>query len=299
MLNLLLMTLGLAYLTEHAGLSLALGAFVAGMLVAETEYKHQVETDIRPFHDVLLGLFFISIGMLLRSPYYWPYILCALITIGSKYVIRYRGRHIWNPSNFGIAMMVILAHNAVATLSIQWDNKLYVMLVIWTAGAIIIGRLKRFLPPQIVERVVSGDAEDPNTSNNTGFVEHDITLLADMSVTKAATSSLPCPATIGLDGSSCGSVIMAAMLASSRVSMVKVRTTSSVPVNDKVPDNTPDPSTAIQCIFTPGHTPTRSTRAPGPTGLDPLRSGSMRYNPWPKDTQRCPAGSSAMAFVAH
>ena len=63
MLNLLLVTLGLAYLTEHAGLSLALGSFVAGMLVAETEYKHQVETDIRPFHDVLLGLFFITIGM--------------------------------------------------------------------------------------------------------------------------------------------------------------------------------------------------------------------------------------------
>jgi len=63
MLNLLLVTLGLAWMTEHAGLSLALGAFVAGMLVAETEYKHQVETDIRPFHDVLLGLFFITIGM--------------------------------------------------------------------------------------------------------------------------------------------------------------------------------------------------------------------------------------------
>ncbi len=62
-LNLLLVTLGLAWLTEHAGLSLALGAFIAGMLVAETEYKHQVETDIRPFHDVLLGLFFITIGM--------------------------------------------------------------------------------------------------------------------------------------------------------------------------------------------------------------------------------------------
>lgn len=63
MLNLLLITLGLAWLTEHFGLSLALGAFVAGMLVAETEYKHQVEADIRPFHDVLLGLFFITIGM--------------------------------------------------------------------------------------------------------------------------------------------------------------------------------------------------------------------------------------------
>ena len=64
-LNLLLITLGLAWLTELAGLSLALGAFLAGMLISETEYKHQVETDIRPFHDVLLGLFFITIGMML------------------------------------------------------------------------------------------------------------------------------------------------------------------------------------------------------------------------------------------
>ena len=62
-LNLLLVTLGLAWLTEHFGLSMALGAFIAGMLIAETEFKHQVETDIRPFHDVLLGLFFITIGM--------------------------------------------------------------------------------------------------------------------------------------------------------------------------------------------------------------------------------------------
>jgi monovalent cation:H+ antiporter-2, CPA2 family len=64
-LNVLLVTLGLAWLTQLAGLSLALGAFIAGMLISETEYKHQVETDIRPFHDVLLGLFFISVGMLL------------------------------------------------------------------------------------------------------------------------------------------------------------------------------------------------------------------------------------------
>lgn len=66
-LNVLLITLGLAWLTEHAGLSLALGAFVAGMLIAETEFKHQVEADIRPFHDVLLGLFFITIGMKLNG----------------------------------------------------------------------------------------------------------------------------------------------------------------------------------------------------------------------------------------
>ncbi|MDL2358590.1 MAG: monovalent cation:proton antiporter-2 (CPA2) family protein, partial [Pseudomonadota bacterium] len=66
MLNLLLITLGAAWITEKAGLSLALGAFVAGMLVSETQYKHQVEEDIKPFRDVLLGLFFITVGMLLN-----------------------------------------------------------------------------------------------------------------------------------------------------------------------------------------------------------------------------------------
>ena len=80
-LNLLLITLGLAWVTEHFGLSLALGAFVAGMLVAETEYKHQVETDIRPFHDVLLGLFFITIGMKLDwRPVLDQWLLVLLLT---------------------------------------------------------------------------------------------------------------------------------------------------------------------------------------------------------------------------
>jgi monovalent cation:H+ antiporter-2, CPA2 family len=62
-LNVLLITLGLAYLTELAGLSLALGAFVAGILISETDYRHQVEEDIKPFRDVLLGLFFVTVGM--------------------------------------------------------------------------------------------------------------------------------------------------------------------------------------------------------------------------------------------
>lgn len=91
MLNLLLVTLGLAWLTEHAGLSLALGAFVAGMLIAETEYKHQVETDIRPFHDVLLGLFFITIGMKLDWRLVlaqWPLVLLlTLLPTAAKFVL--------------------------------------------------------------------------------------------------------------------------------------------------------------------------------------------------------------------
>ncbi|PMS36405.1 Kef-type potassium/proton antiporter (CPA2 family) [Trinickia symbiotica] len=64
-LNVLLVTLGAAFITDKFGLSLALGAFIAGMLIAETPYRHQVEEDIKPFRDVLLGLFFITTGMLL------------------------------------------------------------------------------------------------------------------------------------------------------------------------------------------------------------------------------------------
>jgi CPA2 family monovalent cation:H+ antiporter-2 len=82
MLNLLLITLGAAWVTERAGLSLALGAFVAGMLISETEYRHQVEEDIKPFRDVLLGLFFITVGMLLNVPLVlqnWWLVLLLLI----------------------------------------------------------------------------------------------------------------------------------------------------------------------------------------------------------------------------
>ncbi|MDD3354943.1 cation:proton antiporter [Zoogloea sp.] len=65
MLNVLFITLGLAWLTEIVGLSLALGAFLAGMLISETEYRYHVEEDIKPFRDVLLGLFFVTVGMFL------------------------------------------------------------------------------------------------------------------------------------------------------------------------------------------------------------------------------------------
>ena len=91
MLNVLLITLGLAWLTELAGLSLALGAFLAGMLISETEYRYQVEEDIKPFRDVLLGLFFITVGMFLDPGVIvrqWPWVagLLALLLAG-KFVI--------------------------------------------------------------------------------------------------------------------------------------------------------------------------------------------------------------------
>lgn len=86
----------------------------------------------------------ISVGILVRSPELWPYALCSAISITSKYVIRVKGRHIWNPSNLGICVMLFLASYTVASLSVQWGNYLWPMVIIWTLGSIIIWRLKRF-----------------------------------------------------------------------------------------------------------------------------------------------------------
>jgi Na+-transporting NADH:ubiquinone oxidoreductase subunit NqrB len=86
----------------------------------------------------------ISVGILVRSPAIWPYVVCALISIISKYVLRIKGRHIWNPSNFGISVLLFLAPETVAGLSIQWGNYVLPMLVIWVLGSVIIARLHRF-----------------------------------------------------------------------------------------------------------------------------------------------------------
>src|SRR5882762_9801816 len=86
----------------------------------------------------------ISVGILVRSPAYWPYALCSVISIMSKYVLRVKGRHIWNPSNFGIAVLLLLAPETMAVLSIQWGNNYWSLLVIWVLGSIIIWRARRF-----------------------------------------------------------------------------------------------------------------------------------------------------------
>jgi len=86
----------------------------------------------------------ISVGILLRSPAYWTYALCAALSITSKYALRFRGRHIWNPSNFGICAMLFLASDSVAGLSIQWGNNLASLVVIWLLGSIIVWRAQRF-----------------------------------------------------------------------------------------------------------------------------------------------------------
>ncbi|MGJ7509374.1 cation:proton antiporter domain-containing protein [Variovorax sp. GT1P44] len=112
MLNLLLVTLGLAWLTELAGLSLALGAFVAGMLVSETEFKHQVETDIRPFHDVLLGLFFITIGMSLD----WHIVVERWALVAVLLLL---------PLAFKLMLVTVLARLLGATMGVSLRTGLY------------------------------------------------------------------------------------------------------------------------------------------------------------------------------
>lgn len=86
----------------------------------------------------------ISVGILVRSPAYWPYALCSLISIMSKYVLRVKGRHIWNPSNFGIAVLLFLAPETMSVLSVQWGNNYWSLLIIWILGSIIIWRARRF-----------------------------------------------------------------------------------------------------------------------------------------------------------
>lgn len=89
MLNVLLITLGLAWLSEAAGLSLALGAFLAGMLISETEYRHQVEEDIKPFRDILLGLFFVTVGMMLDVHQVFDHLLFVLAILASLLVTKF------------------------------------------------------------------------------------------------------------------------------------------------------------------------------------------------------------------
>lgn len=85
----------------------------------------------------------ISIAILVRSPVLWPYALGGVLSIMSKYVLRVKGRHLWNPSNFGICALLFLAPFAVAPLSVQWGNDLWPMLVIWVVGLNAIWAAKR------------------------------------------------------------------------------------------------------------------------------------------------------------
>ena len=147
MLNIFLLTLGLAWLTEHAGLSMAMGAFLAGMLIAETEFKQKVEDDIRPFHDVLLGLFFITLGMkldwhVLQLQWHWVLILAVVpvvvkaLLIGvlayasgaSNGVAARTGIYLAQAGEFGFVLLTLGLDNAL--IDHRWANPVLAAMVL-------------------------------------------------------------------------------------------------------------------------------------------------------------------------
>jgi len=122
-------------LETYEKMALAIGAAIgAEMLFGRLTYG----TWPHPASAYITG---ISVGILIRSPFIWPYAFASVISILSKYVLRLDGRHLWNPSNFGIEALVFLAPDTVTLLSIQWGNNLWPMAVIWTLGFIIVWRV--------------------------------------------------------------------------------------------------------------------------------------------------------------
>jgi enediyne biosynthesis protein E5 len=110
----------------------------------------------------------ISAGILIRSYFIWPYIVTALLSILSKYVLKYKGRHLWNPTNFGVSWMLFLNSADVAGLSMQWGSNLAAMAVIWVLGLLTVTRVKRlhvtlsyvisFVILAYIRSLITGDA---------------------------------------------------------------------------------------------------------------------------------------------
>ncbi|HRP32123.1 MAG TPA: RnfABCDGE type electron transport complex subunit D [Agriterribacter sp.] len=161
-------------------LILLVGQFTFGMLENFTSLVAAIVTSVLAeiiLARVVLGtrknlasayITGISVGILIRSNMVWPYIATSLLSILSKYVFRYKDRHIWNPSNFGISWMLALYSVNVAGLSIQWGSNLLAVSVIWGLGLIIVNRAKRlhvtvtyvlsFIILAYVRCLITGDA---------------------------------------------------------------------------------------------------------------------------------------------
>jgi Na+-translocating ferredoxin:NAD+ oxidoreductase RnfD subunit len=86
----------------------------------------------------------ISVGILVRSPYFWPFVVCSLLSISSKYAIRVKGRHLWNPSNLGVSVLLLLAPQALTALGQHWGNDPGPLIVIWCLGCMILYRFGLF-----------------------------------------------------------------------------------------------------------------------------------------------------------
>ncbi|MCY2959616.1 MAG: hypothetical protein NTY35_05560 [Planctomycetota bacterium] len=115
--------LGTAILTE-----LALGKLVAGRwvnLLSAYISGNSVAILLKPAGAIL-----------------WPFVLCAFLSIASKYVLAWRGKHLWNPTNFGICAVLVLASSRVSILSHQWGNELWTVAILWCLGGLTVVRAK-------------------------------------------------------------------------------------------------------------------------------------------------------------
>jgi CPA2 family monovalent cation:H+ antiporter-2 len=113
-LTILFISLGAAWLTSFLGLSLALGAFLAGMMLGETEFKHQIKTDIRPFKDVLLGFFFITIGMqfnasIMLTAWHWMLLVLLALIVFKILLITFLGIFFTRSAKLATQTALILA----------------------------------------------------------------------------------------------------------------------------------------------------------------------------------------------
>lgn len=128
-LTVLLVTLTGAWLTNLFGLSYALGAFLAGLMLAETEFRHQIEVEIRPFRDILLGLFFITVGMLTDvttwlDTWFWILLLVFALVIGKLLLVMVISRLLGNNAPTSLRTGIVLAQGgefgfAILTLALN------------------------------------------------------------------------------------------------------------------------------------------------------------------------------------
>src|SRR6185436_6202255 len=172
----LLVALAAAWASQTAGFSMALGAFLAGMMLAETEYSHQVDSVIRPFRDILLGLFFISVGMLLDFNALWRefwLILAMLLAIvvikalvaaaatrlfiASSFKAIRTGVTLAVGGEFGIALLTLLLQNRAIDPEIAQPMLVAVVLAMVLAP-VILANNKR------VARALLGERGPPKTA---------------------------------------------------------------------------------------------------------------------------------------
>jgi monovalent cation:H+ antiporter-2, CPA2 family len=172
----LLVALAAAWASQMAGFSMALGAFLAGMMLAETEYSHQVDSVIRPFRDILLGLFFISVGMLLDINALWRefwLILAMLVAMVSiKAVVAASATRLFVDSNFksirtgvtlavggefGIALLTLLLQNRAVDPAIAQPMLVAVVLAMVLAPAILANNKR-------ITRLLLGERGPPKTA---------------------------------------------------------------------------------------------------------------------------------------